>query len=211
MKNLFFLLSIFLFVACQSNTNQQTAEQPAKEMKSKPAIMDSFEEVNVVKMHLFGTTEAMPNADNYPYTGKVLNDDASKMLGEGLQANEQGAVYACYHTENSNHYILRTPGKNGSSDLVLALWDEAKGSLVKVMDLAYIHCEEGICMQQDAWLADLDDSRTLEMIIRKQTRDAQGNVSDESFEVLTDDGTGHFKKTTEQLASLAVKDNYVMQ
>ncbi len=211
MKNLLILFSIFLLTACQSNSNQNTAEQVVEEMKPKPPIMDSFEEVNVVKMHLFGTTEAMPNPDNYPYTGKALTGDLANMLGDGLQPSDSGGAYACYHTENSNHYILRIPGKQGSSDLALAMWDETMGKLVKVMDLAYIHCEEGTCMQQDAWLADLDDSRTLEMVIRKRTRDAQGNVSDESFEVLTDDGTGHFKKTNEQLASLAVKDNYVMQ
>ena len=72
--------------------------------------------------------------------------------------------------------------------MAIAKWDAGQKKLVKVTNLAYLMCDEGTCQQQDAWLADLDDNRTLELILRKHTRDAQGNISDESFEVLTDDG-----------------------
>ncbi len=215
MKKLFYYLPILLFVACGQPGNQgtETNEKGKEPMGQKvdEGLMGLFEEVNVVKMHLFGTAEAEPNPDNYPYTGKVIAGDAVGMLGEGLQPNDIGSVYACYYTENSGHFILRVPGKNASSDLVLAKWDAKTGKLMKVADLAYLMCDEGICHQQDAWLADLDDNRTLELIVRKHTRDAQGNVSDESFEVLTDQGMGDFVGANELLASLAVKYNYVMQ
>ncbi len=215
MKKLIYYFPIFILVAC-NQPNDQGAEtnEKAKEpisQKIDEGLMTLFEEVNVVKMHLFGTTEMEPNPEEYPYTGKAISGDAIGMLGEGLQPNDIGAVYACYYTENSGHFILRVPGKYASSDLALAKWDAVTGKLVKINDLALLTCDEGICDQQDAWLADLDDNRTFELIVRKHTRDAQGNVSDENFEVLTDQGMGDFVDATELLVSLAVKANYVMQ
>ena len=214
MRKIVFYLPMLLFIACQQSPGNESADNaadPKKDVMADPALMDYFEEVNVVKMHLFGTNENMPDPENYPYVGKEITGNAVAMLSEELQPNKVGSVYACYHTENSDHFILRVPGKYASSDLAIAKWDAAQKKLVKVKDLAYLQCDEGTCHQQDAWLADLDDSRTLELIVRKHTRDAQGNISDETFEVLTDDGSGHFTKTNEQLASLAIKDNYVMQ
>ncbi|MEZ4955171.1 MAG: hypothetical protein R2825_16515 [Saprospiraceae bacterium] len=210
MKNLSFLLFLSLLFSCQSPAPENGTKKETKVMEVPP-VAQYFEEINVVKMHLFATSAAMPNAEDYPYSGKELPTEAIKYLGEGLQPNGGGKAYACYRTENSGHYILRIPGKTTPSELALAQWDKSAGQLVKLMDLAYQRCNAGLCQQQDAWLADLDDSRTLELIVRKRTRDDSGAVSDESFEVLTDDGTGHFIKTNEQLASLAVKENYVMQ
>ena len=182
------------------------AEMPKEEMMPA-ALMDLFEEVNVVKMHLFGTAETK----DYPYAGKAMGSEATALLSDGLQPADGQKVYACYFTENSHHFILRIPNEKAANNLVLAKWDKAAEKLVKVSDLAYLHCNENTCQQQDAWLADLDDSRTLELILRRHTRDAKGEITNESFEVLTDDGMGHFKKTNEQLASLAVKEYYVMQ
>lgn len=210
MKNLSYLLFLSLLFSCQSPAPDNGLEKETKVMKVPP-VAQYFEEINVVKMHLFATSEAMPNAEDYPYSGKELPAEALQYLGEGLQPSSEGKVFACYRTENSGHYILRIPGKTASSDLALAQWDQTAGQLVMLMDLAYQRCDAGLCQQQDAWLADLDDSRTLELIIRKNTHDGSGKITDESFEVLTDDGTGLFIKTNEQLASLAVKENYVMQ
>lgn len=210
MKNLPFLLFLSLLFSCQPPAPESSAEKETK-VVDVPPVAQYFEEINVVKMHLFATSEAMPNAEDYPYSGKELSEEAIKYLGKGLQPNGEAKAFACYRTENSGHYILRVLGKTASSELALAQWDQAAGQLVKLMDLAYQRCDAGHCERQDAWLADLDDSRTLELIIRKRTRDDSGAVSEESFEVLTDDGTGHFVKTNEQLTSLAVKENYVMQ
>lgn len=215
MKNLIFFLPMLLLVACQSGTTTEQKSDPMPEkaeMKmANPAIMSFFEEVNVVKMHLFATSEAMPNAEEYPYSGKAITGDALSFLGNDLTPTENGSAYGCYHTENSNHFIVRLQNGEMGNSLVLAKWNPATEKLMKIMDLASLNCKEGICKQQDAWLADLDDSRTLELILRQHTRNEKGNVSDESFVVLTDDGNGQFIKTNEQLASLAVKDNYVMQ
>jgi len=213
MKKLFYFLPIVLLAACSQPDNNQSMAGHGDKMGPQidKNLMGLFEEVNVVKMHLFGTSEANPNADNYPYTGKAIAGDALKLLAGDLQPTDNAGVYACYHTENSDQFILRVPGKNHSSDLALAEWDAKTGKLVKIMELAYLVCDNGACQQQDAWLADLDDNRKLELVVRKHTRDAQGNVSDESFEVMTDKGKGDFVNADKQLASLAVKEYYVMQ
>ncbi|MCB9341462.1 MAG: hypothetical protein H6577_25345 [Lewinellaceae bacterium] len=226
MKNLVILVSFILAIGCQPNQTQQQASAPAgDEMKTSAApagdemktsavnedFKNLFEEVNVVKMHLFASHEANPNPDNYPYVGKPITGNMTQYLPPDAQANGTGGVFACYRTENSGHYILRIPGKDASSDLVLCKWDGAAGKLKKVAYLAFLQCENGTCYQQDSWLADLDDNRLLELIVRSQKRDSKGMISDETFDVITDDGTGSFTKSNEQLASLAVKSNYVMQ
>ena len=215
MKNLILYLPLLFLIACQPNNPSEQKAEPMPEkadMKmADPAIMSFFEEVNVVKMHLFSTTEAMPNSDDYPYTGKAITGDALNFLSEDLKPSELDGAYGCYHTENSDHFILRVPGQSGSNSLVLARWNSNDRKLYKIMDLASLDCSKGACEQQDAWLADLDDNRTMELIIRKQTLGKNAADTNESFMVLTDDGNGQFVKTDEKLASLAVKDNYVMQ
>lgn len=204
-----------LLWSCQENNPAQQQDSPAPGASEQPAasingeFKDLFEEVNVVKMHLFAAHEPEPNPDNYPYVGKPVPSALAQYLPDGLQV-EKG-VFACYRTENSGHYILRVPDQAGTSDLVLCRWDPKAGKLAKVADLAFLRCTNGNCQQQDAWLADLDDNRLLELIVRSHKRDSKGMVTDETFDVMTDDGSGSFTKSNEQLASLAVKSNYVMQ
>ena len=181
-------------------------QQPALNETLKPL----FEEVNVVKMHLFATVEEAPNAEKYPYTGKPITGDALKLLDASLQTSPVGGVFGCYHTENGDFYVLRVPGKYISGDLALAKWDAASNSLKKVADLAYLNCDEGYCNQQDSWLTDLDDSRTLELITRSRSTDEKGKVDEENFTVMTEDGKGGFIKADEKLTSLAIQANYVL-
>lgn len=207
---LFFALA--LFACTQQKEKAESSETvPKKTTMAKPddSFQKLFEEVNVVKMHLFGTAEAEPSPDDYPYVGKPIPPEQLKMLEEKLNA-PNGTVFACYFTENSMHYILRIPTEQTSGDLVLAKWNEEEKKLVKVNDLAYLRCEEGTCLQQDAWLADLDDDRDLELVVRQHQKDGQGNISEEKFMVSTDNGSGEFTPASEALSALAVKDRYVM-
>lgn len=212
-KILTFLLAVSLF-ACNS-TSDQSNESANEDMQSNvekgSAEIDKlFEVVNVVKMHLFSVSDENPDAESYPYVGKVIPKKMHDSLGENLKGKE-GNIHACYLTENSDHYILRIPSESKSGDLVLAQWDEASQKLIKINDLTHLSCEDGTCHQQDAWLTDLDDDRDLELVIRKHTRDDQGNISEEQFMVSTDNGSGKFDTAPEALAALAVKDRYVMQ
>lgn len=208
------LLVIIGFFACKNEAHQPTETPVETKKMAEGQTIDStfrnlFEEVNVVKMHLFGTNELEPKQDAYPYAGKKIEEAQMKYLGDGLQANEIGGVYACYRTEAYNLYILRVPGKYASSDLALAKWDDASQKLVKVMDLASIQCDEGYCIQQDAWLTDLDDNRVLDLITHSMTND-NGKISDEKFTVFDQPTPGNFSKAPEALASLAPITSYVM-
>jgi hypothetical protein len=204
----------FLFYCCGNNeADRQSATQnpPTNDAMSTnidTAFQQLFEEVNVVKMHLFGTTEAEPTQENYPYTGKIIEEEFMKYLGDGLQPNEVGSVYACYRTEVYNMYILRVPGESVSSNLVLAKWDNATSKLVKLYDLASIKCSEGACQQQDAWLTDLDDDRVLDLVTRSFTND-NGKISGESFAVFAQPTPGNFVKAPDSLAALAPMTSYV--
>ena len=198
MKKLFYLLPLMLAFACQPD-------------QSPPEALQSvFEEVNVVKMHIFATKEKNPDAEMYPYTGKPFDGNILKFLPDGIQPDKADGVFACYRTEYNGFYILRVPGQEVSSDLILCKWDMAAGKLKKVMDLASIACQENGCSQQDAWLADLDDDRMLELIIRSVITNAEGNATQEEFNVLSQDAGGNFVKSNEQITSLAVKANYVL-
>jgi hypothetical protein len=213
MKKILYLLPVMLMWACQSEQSSQkeaeTTAAPAKPTVNE-AVQQLFEEVNVVKMHLFATQEADPNAESYPYTGKPFGEDLLKFLPDGVEPNEAVGVYACYRTENNGFFILRVPGKMASSDLILCKWDDGAGKLKKVNDLARIQCDDTGCQQQDAWLIDLDDDRKLELITRSKSFDSKGGVTAESFDVLSQDNAGSFAKSSEQMASLALKENYVL-
>lgn len=212
MKKLFYLLTLTLAVACQPKTDNQEASglTPDAAPASINPIKDLFEEQNVVKMHLFATQEMTPDPEMYPYTGKVIEGDALQYLGKDLAREDGQNVYATYHVENNDLYILRVPGKYVVGDLALARWNASSGKLEKIHDLAHIACDEGVCHQQDAWLTDLDDDRTLELIIHSRSTDEKGNVTAEEFNVLSQDADGNFVKSKEELAQLAVKDRYVL-
>ncbi len=204
-----------LFYCCGKNeanapgTQQNMPMTDAMHQHIDTTFRNHFEEVNVVKMHLFGTNEADPKQDDYPYAGKIIEEDFMKYLGDGLQPNEIGSVYACYRTEVYNFYILRVPGKYASSNLVLAKWDNATSKLVKVTDLANLQCDEDVCQQQDAWLTDLDDDRVLDLVTRSATIN-KGAVSDEKFMVYAQPSEGSFTKAPDSLAMLAPQTSYVL-
>lgn len=206
-------MPLFAVLSCQPN--QPTEQSTNVAAQSTDTAMDStfqklFEEVNVVKMHFFGTQEAAPSAENYPYVGTIIGEDGLKFLETALQPNEVGSVYACYRTENNNFYVLRVPGKYASSDLVMAKWDPAQGKLVKIHDLASLHCDEGLCHQQDAWFYDLDDNRKLELVIKSHTKELNSQPTDEQFTVLAQDEAGNLVKADEKLTSLAIPANFVL-
>lgn len=211
MKKAFFLLLTVLAFGCQQQTQSDTSNTESVTKAGMPdkAIFDLFEEINPVKIHLFATQEANPNEENYPFIGKPIAGDATKFLPDGIDGSP-GNVFACYRTETSGHYILRVKGEK-SSELVLAIWNAENGKLEKVADLAFLRCDESMCKQQDAWIYDLDDNRTFELIVRSHQKDMEGNISNEQFTVSTDDGMGKFKAAGEKLSSLAVKDYYVMK
>ena len=208
-------LIAILFYCCGKNeanapgTQQTMPASDAMAQNIDTAFQQLFEEVNVVKMHLFGTNEAEPKQDDYPYAGKMIEEHFMKYLGNGLQPNEVGSVYACYRTEVYNFYILRVPGKYASSDLVLAKWDNATSKLLKINDLAMLQCDEGLCHQQDAWLTDLDDNRVLDLVIHSASIE-NGKVSDEKFEVFDQPSPGSFAKAPDSLAMLAPQTSYVL-
>ena len=207
MKNLVFLPLLFLLFGCQQNSPQPAAnasQPPLEKSNANEAFAKLFEEVNVVKMHFFAVSDVNTAGEAYPYTGQAVPAEMAQYLPDKLPAE---GVFACYRTENSGHYVLRS----GTNELLLCKWDGTAGKLENIATLASLQCSEGSCFQKDSLLSDLDDNRTLELISRAHKKDAQGKISDEIFEVTTDDGSGHFAKTDEQLASLAVQSNYVMQ
>lgn len=149
-----------------------------------------FEDVTVVKMHLF--SPAKVDSTEYPYFGKLLPVEAINHLEKKLaQTNKQG-LYACYKMQEG-FYLLRAPNDNLSNALVLCRWDKEQDKLVQTMPLSFSYCREGICHQQDAWLTDLDLDNQLELITRsrekKENKDAPSNLT---FKVLMQDGSGKF-------------------
>ncbi|MEK7255339.1 MAG: hypothetical protein AAB316_11385 [Bacteroidota bacterium] len=211
MKNLIYLLFLLLAVACQPAAEQkETAAADAKPAGAPDALRNAFEEVNVTKMHLYATEETAPDTAAYPFVGTPLTGDLAQYLDADLQPGETG-VFGTYLIENTQFFILRVPGKYVSGDLALAGWDASAsgGKLKKVADLAHRWCDEGVCHQQDAWLIDLDDNRKLELVTRSQSTE-NGKLTEQKFEVMTEDGQGGFVKTDEALASLAVEKYYVM-
>ncbi len=211
MKNLTYLFALVLFAACQPNQPAQDAadtKDKVEEGTANQSVMDLFEEVNVLKMHLYSTLEDDPEGETYPYAGKQFGEDTFGFLPDGVQPNEVGGVFGTYRVENTNFYILRVPGQEVSSDLVLCKWDGAANKLRKVIDLASYRCDGQSCRQQDAWLTDLDDDRVHELVLRTADVDATGKALNEKFVVLSQDAEGNFKPSNELITSLAIEEYY---
>ena len=207
MRICFFLFFAWGLFSCQSTESNQSVTESNQENAAKKALDAFFEEVNPVKIHFFSSMNPDVTPEEYPYVGKQI-DGASQSLFKNVVAGN-APIFGSYRTEYGGYYIVRSDGV-GSGDLLLAWWDEASKHLKKVSDLASINCSEGLCMNKNSWLADLDDNRTLELIVRVTETYDDGTITNETFEVFTDNGKGGFDPASAELTSLAIKDNYVM-
>ncbi len=207
MKYFFFLVGCFFMLSCSNQNDTNNTESEAVEME-KPTFDKSFEslfeEIIVVKMHLFSSLDQ--SLPDYPYVGKKLSEKHFNYLSEELLENPGWGIYATYKVQD-DMYILRVPSKEFSNELVLCSIDTETGKLVKNQVLANAWCN-GRCHQQDGWLADLDLDQHLELIIRGKDTNAEGKVVGSVYKVMTQNGDGNFQIGKEAIASAPT---YVLQ
>ncbi len=205
MKNFSVLLIATLI--CLSACTQPPAEKAPQE-ENTPMLDESlsalFKDIIVVKMHLFSAMENLDDEEAYPYAGTPIPAEHHSLLDEELLKHPD-ALWACYKTQD-DFYIIRTAGPQVPNQLVLCRFDPASGKLKKIRDLSSAWCENDICHQQDAWLADLDLDQHLELIIRTRMLSYEGQSKEGDFQVFTQTGDGNFQPGK---ADLAVKETYV--
>jgi hypothetical protein len=192
-----FLFGIFL-IGCTNSSQEGTTTETPKMMELNTDLASLFEDIIVVKMHLFSTAD--PTLKDYPYIGKPIATNLHQYLDESLLENAEMGLFATYKVQNQ-YYVLRVPSREFSNELVLCRLDESTGKLKKVEVLANGWCRTERCHQQDAWLADLDLDQQLELIIRSRDENKEGKIVGNLFRVKTEDGRGGFVIGKDSLAN----------
>lgn len=190
------ILLVLASIGC-GNPPETPAEEP-KPISLNPDLEALFEDIIVVKMHLFSTVDQQ--LTDYPYVGKKIDPALHTHLDESLLNNAEMGIFATYKVQNE-YYILRVPSREFSNELVLCRLNEKTGKLEKVETLANGWCRTEKCHQQDAWLADLDLDQELELIIRSRDEDNEGKIVGSLFRVKTEDGRGGFVIGKDSLAN----------
>lgn len=197
---------LFFFGNCSNPTTEEKPSQEESMMLGFDESFESlFEEIIVVKMHLFSSLDQQ--LPDYPYVGNKLSEEHYSNLDESLLENTGWGIYATYKVQD-DMYILRVPSKEFSNELILCSKDPNSGKLVKNQVLANAWCHPEKCHQQDAWLADLDLDQHLELIIRGKDMNKDGKVTGSLYRVMTQNGDGNFEIGKEEIASAPT---YVME
>ena len=206
MNKIWILLPVLLVFACQQQNNQNEATGQANGSAAMDAALQGlFEPQIVVKMHFFSARDSAGVPADYPYAGNKIEGALLQMLDGSLSEGEgSGDLHACYFIENAGTYVLRS-----GRDLLLARWNAKTGRLEQTLVLASYGCQDASCRQQDAWLIDLDDDRSLELIIRSQEKDAGGNLLADDFKVLSEKDDS-YSDSSPALIALASKYRYLL-
>jgi len=129
------------------------------------AFATFFEETNVGNLHIYSTAEPTAELD-YFFRGTPLPEGLYGVFPREWREELPGsvnvqAVYAI-KGDAKPYYILRLEG-TGSRN-TLELFEMVDGALQHRQTLAIYWCEAGQCLQQDAWLQDLDGDTRFDLI-----------------------------------------------
>ncbi|MEY3367971.1 MAG: hypothetical protein RI973_1126 [Bacteroidota bacterium] len=200
-----FLPALLVFACHQQNKQNEATGQANGSIAMDAALHGLFEPQIVVKMHFFSARDSAGVPADYPYAGIKIDGQLLNLLDGSLSEGEGSSeLHACYFIENAGNYVLRS-----GRDLLLARWNAGTGRLEKTLVLASYDCQNASCRQQDAWLIDLDDDRSLELIIRSQAKDAGGNILADDFKVLSEKDDS-YSDSSPELIALAIKDRYLL-
>ncbi len=195
--------AFFSLSACKQTDKPQ--EAPAKN-DALTVFMEQVEPVIVVKMHLFPMANVADEAE-YPYAGTPVTEAQASLLDDALKAHlQQDGLWVCYKVQD-DLLIFRTRGGDEHSKLILARANHDTGKIEQLEVVAWYTCDAEGCDHQEAWLADLDLDNHLELVLRHQKKDANGQIVSDEYTVLTQKGDGNFRPG---LDSLLVKENYRM-
>lgn len=189
-----------------SCTQQREEKAQATARESLAAFLEQVESVVVVKMHLYPMT-SVTEATDYPYRGQPIGEAHVALLDEALRKQlEEGGLWACYRMQDEL-LVFRTGGNEHHSKLVLARADTTSGKIEQIDLIAWYSCDAQGCDHQEAWLADLDLDNHLELVLRRQKKNAEGQLEADEYRVLTQKGDGRFRPGLE---NLLVRENYKM-
>lgn len=170
-----------------------------------------FDENNVGNLHVFPTNDEEAEYDYY-FRGRPLPDNLYGLFPEKwekLIAEQQAEVFTTYviRGENDAYFIVRLQSPEMGQRL--ELFDLKDGSLRHLHTLAFADCNRGRCIQQDAWILDLDGNTRLDIIKKVRITDRYtGQAIDEYANVYTQTNDGIYYKTDDLTPEL---DTYLMQ
>lgn len=157
------------------------------------AFATYFEEINVGNLHLFPSAEEKADLE-YFFRGQRLPQGLygvfpPSWLEKLPESVDVMAVYAIKGNAKP-YYILRL--KEAGSRNTLELFEMLDGTLQHRQTLAIYWCAGGQCLQQDAWLQDLDGDTLFDLIKKVKIWDRERGKEVGRYHVVLkqlDDGT----------------------
>lgn len=162
------------------------------------AVLSFFEETNVGNLHVFPSPDT-PAAYDFFFKGEALPEGAMGVFAEEWREKlpasyEAYAVYAI-KGEGKPYYIVRYEGADIRN--AIELFEMIDGEMIHRQTLAMYRCEDGECLQQDAWLLDLNGDTLFDIVkkVKIWSSDQRERVIGEYQDVMTQLDNGRFVST----------------
>lgn len=197
-----FSLSVLIALSAQVPVeNLEKKKYPAgnkAESLEAAAVHSFFEETNVGNLHVFPSAET-PASYNFFFKGEKLPQGAMGIFTEEWRENlpDSFDAYAVYAVkgEAKPYYIVRFEGEDIRN--TIELFEMIEGRMEHRQTLAMYRCENGECVQQDAWLLDLNGDTLFDLIkkVKIWNNDQRERLLGEYQDVMTQLDNGRFVST----------------
>lgn len=182
---------------------QRVSNAMAKPIPSKEELTEQLEQVfnaadNMVNKHLFSIIK-ITTIGEYPFLGQQMNIDFYSCFEPATANQFEQLPWGVYILGKlDNFFILRVPDQNASN--TIQLFQKTPQGLTRLLTLAAASCpQESInCVQQDAWLEDLNKDGLTDVVIRQIQTDNSGAIATDRFTIYRQTIEGSLTPANEQ-------------
>ncbi len=190
--SLFETLSAQVPVPTMEDKEYPAASEP--ETRLEAALASFFEDTEVGNLHVFASGQDEADEEFY-FHGTELPDSFLPSFEEGwrntMPENIKPFAVFIIRGYEEPYYIIRFQGEGLKN--AIELFEMVNGTLTHRLTLARLWCTEGQCIQEDAWIQDVDGDTLLDVL--KKVRIFEGpeletTLSEyQTLYVQDDDGT----------------------
>ncbi len=157
-----------------------------------------FDEWSVGNLHVYSRDKNVTNKDYY-FAGEKISPIFQQYLPNDLkkkvivQGSEPHRVASIRGLNLNDYYILRI--NDGKSKNTVVLYDIKKDQLRAKKTLAYFYSKSGRTFQMDSWMQDVNGDTRLDLIQKKQIKNADKNIIKEKTKVFLQKKNGKFRRS----------------
>lgn len=173
---------------------RQVPGAKAKPVPGREKLLEQLDQTfatagNLTNTHVFSIVRAV-KLEDYPFLGQQLSADFYSCFDPATASQFEQLPWGVYMLGKvEKFFLLRVPDQNASN--TIQLFQKTPQGLTRLLTLAAAACpEEGVnCVQQDAWLEDLNKDGLTDVVVRQIETDNSGAISTDRFTV--------YRQTTE--------------